>query len=148
MTNDLSAHLSNSGYTKIGLRRNGVGQLLADVEIGAEHVSMILDSGASATVLDKESADRLGLSRAEAERCGVGAGGQVDTFAIESVSLSLGGIDVPLGPLPVMDFSHVNDRLTAVGEARVDGVLGADILNRHNAIFEYAAPAVYLLRPL
>lgn len=146
MTSDLSTHLSRAGYTKIALRRNGAGQLLADVEIGPAKVSMILDSGASATVLDKESADRLGLSSAKAERLGVGAGGKVDTFAVESVSLSLGEVDVRLRTLPVMDFSHVNDRLTAVGETRVDGVLGADILQRHAAILEYAAPAVYLLR--
>lgn len=147
MASDLSTHLCGAGYTKIGLRRNGAGQLLADVAIGNQHVSMILDSGASATVLDKESADRLGLSHAEAGRCGVGAGGRVDTSTVESVSLSLGGMAVVLGTVPVMDFSHVNDRLMAVGESRVDGVLGADILQRHAAILEYATPAVYLTRP-
>jgi predicted aspartyl protease len=146
MSSSLKAHLMTSGYHRVALRRSRTGQLLVDARLGSAGLSMILDSGASATVLDLESADRLGLARVDAERCGVGAGGQVDTFVTQAGELVLGSIAVSVGPLPVIDFGHVNQRLIAIGEPQVDGVIGADVLREHAAVLEYESPALYLRR--
>jgi predicted aspartyl protease len=117
---------------------------LAPVRIGGTDVTMILDSGASATVVDRASAARVGLTGLEVGDVAAGAGGRLETHMASVDDLTLGAVAVAVERVAVMDLSHVNDQLMAIGEARVDGVVGADILNRHAALIDYGPPGLYL----
>ena len=144
MTDVLERELGAAGYSRIDLRRGGTGQLLATVRIGSGEALMILDSGASATVVDRESADRIGLTELAPGEGAAGAGGRLETHVVDVGSVSLGEVAVQVDRLCVMDLSHVNDQLLSIGEPRVDGVLGSDVLSQHAALIDYSAPRLYL----
>lgn len=144
MTDVLERELSATGFSKIGLRRSGTGQLLATARIAGHEVLMILDSGASATVLDRESADRLGLNELVEGDGAAGAGGRLETHVVDVGSVLCGDVAVHLDKVFVMDLGHVNDQLVALGEPRVDGVLGSDVLGQHEALIDYSPPCLYM----
>lgn len=145
MTEVLERTLGATGYSRIDLHRSGTGQLLAAARLGGEDLLMILDSGASATVVDQASAQRLGLTELVAGEGAAGAGGRLETHVVDVGSVSFGDVAVPVEKVFVMDLSHVNDQLLAVGERPVDGVIGSDILSQRAALIDYSGPCLYLL---
>lgn len=138
--------LDRQGYDQIHLRRSTTGQLLTPATVDGSALSLILDSGASATVIDTASAERIGLSASRASSDAAGAGGLLESFEASIDDLHLGNI--PTGPrsVAVMDLRHVNEQLAVLGEPRVDGVIGADLLLEHTAVIEYAGPTLHIKR--
>ena len=144
MTEVLERELDAAGYSRIDLRRSSTGQLLATVRIGGQDMLMILDSGASGTVVDGKAAKRAGLADLVAGEGAAGAGGRLETHFVDVGSVLVGDVVAQVSRVSVMDLSHVNDQLLAMGESPVDGVLGSDVLTQHAALIDYEAPSVYL----
>ena len=44
-----------------------------------------------------------------------------------------------------MDLTHVNNSFIELGHQIIDGVLGADILIKHNCIVDYKGMNLYIL---
>ena len=143
----IEGQLEAAGYAKVDLRRSGTGQLLATVKVEGSELLMALDSGASATVVDRQSAADAHLSGLVAGEGAAGAGGRLETHTAPVQDVALGAVPLTLSRVAVMDLSHVNDQLVAVGEVRVDGVVGADVLGVHEALIDYGGPSLYLRTP-
>jgi hypothetical protein len=144
-SNTLEKFLIDQGYTHIPMEKSVVGHFEIKAIIANQKVLLLLDTGASRTVLHGGTADLIGLSSKKESNCG---GGLATTKAAVSScvldKLILGTIEFKLFKIHVMDFSHPISGIKARGGNRIDGVIGADILGPKSAIIDYENEKLYL----
>lgn len=143
--------LSDRGYRSVSLSRTAVGHLQTAGKINGRDARLLIDTGASVTVVDRESAERLeltttsaaGSARGHAE-CGLSESTveSADLHELTLETVRLHGIEAK-----VLDLSSVNGQLEKAGANRIDGILGADLLEEHGAIIGYAERTLYLRAP-
>jgi clan AA aspartic protease (TIGR02281 family) len=133
-------------YVAIPLTRTKTGQLEVTATVNGERARLLVDTGASGTVVDSTSAVRWGLGMAgDADRA-VGCGGTMTASAVVIEELQLERLTMRSVPVAVIDFSHTNDALQTTGAARIDGVIGADVLVARQAPIDYGTNQLHLLR--
>jgi clan AA aspartic protease (TIGR02281 family) len=140
----LAEHLESNGYVRMSLERTSIGQLLVQARINGQRMNMILDTGASHTLLHREAAERIGLESYTSSCKATGAGGSTDTLTawLEEFRLS----EISLGPrtVPVIDLGSVNAKLENAGVSPVDGVVGVDVLAEADAVVEFEHGMLFL----
>lgn len=137
--------LRDHGYVGIPTRRLRSGHYQAAVDADGQRLLLIVDSGASTSVLDNASAVRLGLNlrRSRSRVSGLGAPSQRALSAtLEDVRI--GGLRLDSLPVVVLDLSHVNQSLQDEGIELADGVIGADLLAQRGAVFDFTSGVLYL----
>ena len=156
----LDAFLTARGYTAVPLLCNALGHF----EVAAARlndgvpVRLLLDTGASHTVVDRASAARLGLATDATTRRGGGVGGTDQVLTtVRLTHLTLLGeprrdaatatIDVTDHVAYVMDLAHVSTALVSQGGSPIDGALGGDLLRPAEAVIDYARSTLYLRLP-
>jgi predicted aspartyl protease len=145
----LRAFLTARGYVAVPLSCNAVGHFeVADARLDGVPVRLLLDTGASHTVLDRESVARRGLATAASERRGGGVGGADQALATATVDrLSLGPAVFAGVSAYAMDLGHVSAALAERGGAPIDGAVGGDLLRPAEAVIDYARSTLYLKVP-
>jgi predicted aspartyl protease len=117
--------------------------VFVSVRVGSsEPLSFILDTGASATVLNRTVAERLGLDLHASEDARTG-GGSVQTGSATGVTLSVGSMSLPDVTVVAIDLSGLQ---AGLGRP-VDGILGYEIFRRYVVAIDYAANTVRLHDP-
>jgi hypothetical protein len=145
----LSAFLQQYRYAPLPLECNAIGHFELQARINGEPVRLLLDTGASHTVLDPLAADRLNLTRGNSHERGGGVGStdqEVQTTSI--LSMRVGEVELGERSLYVLDLGHVNQALARLGGAAIDGAVGGDILRPREAIIDYAGSTLYLRPPV
>lgn len=142
---NLLAYLQSQGYVEVPLKKTAVGQIEVVARVNGEEALLLVDTGASGTVFDTASAERLhlvstGMGEAAA---GLGTASHV-TSAATVDSLELGALRVESLVTRLIDMSHVNLVLRQRGARACDGVLGADILIGKSAVIDYQYFKLYL----
>lgn len=92
---------------------------------------MVLDTGASRTVLDTAALERMDLSQAlyETEDEAVGfANNGVSAQLIKFPSLQIGSFSLEHWPLGAINLSHINKTYKTLSIPPVSGILGNDLL--------------------
>ena len=142
---DLSGFLLGRGYVAVPLTVNAVGHFELDAEVDGHSARLVLDTGASRTVIATGSAERLGLettaSTVRAQGVEVGDHATATSTVTE---LKLGGARLRSVTVRTFDLGHINRALEARGARPVDGAIGGDILRATEAIIDYARATVYL----
>lgn len=143
----LEKFMSSRGYTRVPLSRLPTGHFSITGTAGDISLDMILDTGASHTVLDVERAARFGVETEDRGNRATGVG--LSSQSVESGRLD----DVEIGPVrfdtlrvSVLDLSQVNRVLRGLGNSPVDGIIGADVLMAREAVIDYGMLNVYLKR--
>ena len=115
--------------------------LMVKVEVNGIPARMLLDTGASRSVFDK---DRIGRffeelpDMAENEQKSTGLGTrEMQSQALYLETLTIGELVVKKYPAVVLDMSHVNISYSELGMEPIDGVLGSDILIKYGALIDY-----------
>ncbi|HJU68349.1 MAG TPA: retropepsin-like aspartic protease [Gemmatimonadaceae bacterium] len=141
----INSVLRDQGYVGIPTRRLKSGHYQAMAQVGGQPLSLIIDSGASTTILDNASAVRLGLSlrRSRTRVSGLGAPAQ-RAMSGRLDDVRLGRLRLDSLPVVVLDLSHVNQSLRDEGIELADGVIGADLLAEREAVFDFASGVLYL----
>lgn len=106
---------------------------------------MILDTGAEVTVLSAARAEtlKLPLSKSNARFAGADAANRTPMRATLP-DVAFGKAAMPRLPVMVLPLKQVF-KIIGEGEAKpIDGILGADVLERGGAIFDIAADTLYL----
>jgi hypothetical protein len=137
--------LVSDAFTPIPLTPTAVGHFSLKGSIAGRAVTFLLDTGASNTVIDTRTADALELVTRPFDQLGGGlgvTGAQTHTASVDHILLE--GFRTPLDRVFVMDLETVNRALVDNGAERVDGVVGADVLLRSNAVIDYARRMLYL----
>ena len=104
------------------------------------------DTGAAKTVVDLSfaRAQQLELQESTIQVCGLGSNRLV-LYRIKSATLMVGEFRLFLPELHAIDLRHIRQSLLEKGVSRpANGIIGADVLNQHKAIIDYANQLLYL----
>jgi hypothetical protein len=140
----LSAH----AYLRIPLETTGVGHFQAPGEVSGHPVTILVDTGASSTVIDLEWARERGFALEATDRQGGGAGtGVLDIYRVPGAAISIAGVAIAAPEPLAVDLGNVVKALAAKGVKAPQVVLGADVMKPRNAIIDYGTAALYLCKP-
>ena len=141
----LYSFIKDKGFNKIKLKKSKVGHYHVEGKVNGKKAEFILDTGASASVLDQARIAYFDLKPKEhnAKASGLGA---TDFKVQRSINnkMILGKLLIGSYALKIIDLSHVNRALRSKGVKQIDGVIGADILNKKKAIIDCGNLTMYL----
>ena len=142
----LARFLTARKFVPLPLIKAPTGHLgLAHAMVNGRAANLWLDTGAGQTVLDLKFARGLGLSLTPDACRGAGAGGVgLAVLATVVSQLTLAGFTELDFRCVVMDLDHVNAGLKQRGLAPIDGIIGADLLERREAVIDYKASVLFL----
>ena len=114
--------------------------LIAEGLINGKSARFVVDTGASRTVFDKERIlayiDNPEFNEKEGLSAGIG-GTDISSFIFKLEELSFGELSVKDYQAVAMDLSNVNNSYAMLKIPPVDGVLGGDLLSKHQAVISY-----------
>ncbi len=144
--NPLNEFLEQLGYVSVPLRRTPVGHLELDATINGQPARLLVDTGASATVINKTSAERWGLECHDdpGQAIGCGFAAPAETARLEELKLAdleIGDVDVA-----VVDLSQINAGLEQAKAQPIDGIIGSNLMIERNGIVEYGSDTLHLRR--
>ncbi|MCZ2444620.1 MAG: aspartyl protease family protein [Flavobacteriales bacterium] len=100
----------------------------------------IIDTGASRTVLDTNQLSKYNITEDlipnEMLSTGVGES-NLDSFLIKQVDIRLRRFVLATKEVTLISLKHVNDAYKRLGLPKVAGIIGSDLLIRHQAIIDF-----------
>ncbi len=114
--------------------------IVLDVRINGTPRRLVLDTGASQTMLDAAAANDLRIESAE-RRTARGAGGDIEVSLAPLKSVTVGEARVENLTCIVSDVSGIAEKLGG----KIDGVLGYDFLSKFTVTIDYAARRLTLV---
>ena len=107
--------------------------VIAQVRVGTSPpLAFLVDTGASATVIDAARVPELGLA-AGSKGAGTAQGGEIETEMIEGAVLRVGGAELRPARVAAIDLSG----LAAGFGRRIDGILGYELFARYRVRIDY-----------
>jgi predicted aspartyl protease len=132
---------------KILLIDNDGMHLLVKIKINNRVARMIVDTGASRTVLDKNRIHRFvkenNFEKHDSLSTGLGTN-NMESHIAEIKKLEVGSWKLENIVLVLLDLSHVNVSYGHIGIKEIDGVLGGDILSKYDALIDYGKKQMVL----
>ena len=114
--------------------------LLVNIRINGKPARMLIDTGASKTVFDKNRISRF-LKEEKFEthdKLSTGLGtSDMKSHLVVIKRLNIGKLEIKNYRSVVIDISHVNVAYSQMKQKPIDGVLGSDILKQHKALIDY-----------
>ncbi|WP_299156803.1 retropepsin-like aspartic protease [uncultured Tenacibaculum sp.] len=137
--------LRKKKYIKIKLKKIITNHLELDAEINGIKGKFILDTGASNSCVGIDLIEHFKLISEESEIKAAGAGAtDMETQKSDNNSLKIGKWKTNQCNLVLFDLTHVNTALTQHDAEKVDGIIGADILEAGKAFIDYDKKVLYL----
>lgn len=142
----LQSFLISKGFNKIPLVKSKVRHFEIKAKLNGIQGKFILDTGASHSVVDEALIQKFNMKLLKKKSNNAGGLG-ASKFSVKHSNgnlVSFKNFTIDKRKILVMDLSHVNAALSNNGAGKVDGVIGADILNKYNAIIDYKGKAIFL----
>ncbi len=137
--------LKKNKYTKIKLKKIATNHLELKAKINGIKGRFILDTGASNSCVGLNAVENFKLVTEETETKAAGAGAiNMETKLSKNNSLKIDKWQTTSFDLVLFDLSHVNSALTQHKAKEVDGIIGADVLQKGKAIIDYSQHVLYL----
>lgn len=136
------------GYVSIPFLFNGAGHPIIKVTFANNvQANILLDTGASANLLDYDFAKELGLNLLPTGEKGGGAGGlTLDVFSINKVLMEISGQHFTFDNFLSMDFTSIKESLTSSGlTADFQGILGFGFFKMTKCFIDYFADRIFIL---
>jgi len=114
--------------------------LMVKVKINGKAANLILDTGASKTVLDKTRVAKFVKESDFKTHDKLSSGLGTNTMESQTTvlkKLTIGEVEMKDYITVLLDLSHVNASYEQIGLKQVEGVLGSDILMQHKAVIDY-----------
>jgi len=115
--------------------------ILVEARLFGQSFKMVVDTGASKTVLDRATLLRSGISEdrfRDTEILSTGLGtNTMQSFVLEVPEVGIGGWQVRGFLAAVLDLGSINYAYAQMDLDPVAGVLGGDILRRYGAQIDY-----------
>lgn len=142
---ELDIILEKENYRKIKFRITKTRHLLLKAEINGVKGRFILDTGASNTCICSSNIFNFKLEAQNCSTKAVGAGNSdILTQIANNNIIKIGKWKTKDFPLVILDLSHVNGILTKFRTQPVDGIIGADVLLKSEAVLDYKNNYLYL----
>jgi len=137
--------LLRKGYTKIKLKKINTNHFELKAKINGVKGRFILDTGASNSCIDICLGEKFNLVIKDSDTKAAGAGAiGIDTKISSKNKLKLKDWRYHNCAIVLIDLTHVNTALTEHNATPVDGIIGADILEKGAAIIDYSNHLLYL----
>ncbi len=124
--------------------------LLAHVELNGKAAALLIDTGASKTVLDINRINNFTHLREyelnDQLSTGLGTNSMV-SHSIVLENISLGVLSYENYKAVLIDLNHVNQSYTLLGFEPIDGVLGSDLLMHFKATINFETLELSLQKP-
>lgn len=141
----LQDFLLKQGYTKIKLHLTKTNHFEIIAKINGVKGLFILDTGASNSCVDFDTADLFKLKVEESDVKAAGAGAtDMKTQTSKKNKFSIGKWKDTKTVLVLFSLTHVNKALTTHRSKPVHGIIGADILKKGKAVIDYEKKYLYL----
>lgn len=141
----LKSILSKKGYIKIKLKKTATNHFEVKAKINGVKGRFILDTGASNSCVGFDKILHFKLHAKESKIKAAGAGAtDMNTQQSSRNNIEIGKWKYCNLHLVLFDLSHVNIALKNHGAKTVSGIIGADILEKGNAIIDYKKKRLYL----
>lgn len=145
MINSLSEFLEEQGYQKIKLKLSKTNHFEIKAKINNVKGRFILDTGASNSCVSfgSEAHFKLKTKNSKIKASGAGAT-NMNTLISKKNTIKIGQDNLKNQTLILFDLSHVNTALENHNCEIVDGIIGADILKKGEAVIDYKKKHLYL----
>ncbi len=142
---ELKSILKRKGYIRIKLKKINTNHFEMKGKLNGVKGRFILDTGASNSCISIDLAEKFNLIATESETKAAGAGAiGMETKIAKSTVIEINKWCYKGFTIVLFDLSHVNTALTEHGADAVDGIIGADILEKGKAIIDYDTKCLYL----
>lgn len=100
----------------------------------------IVDTGASNSCIDIKKSDKYLINPKKSKEKTIGAGQDViETYTSDKINISIGKKTLKNKKIVLLELSHINDALSALGIKEIDGILGADVWFEIKAVIDYGS---------
>ena len=131
------------GYEALDLLITPTGHITVAIPVNSKPCLFMIDTGAGATVIDRSKQDRFGLKTTRTADYAAGIG-SFSRLIGTTAMMNINGHEMKVDSLYLMDISFVNTELKKHHSRKVDGLLGADFLQKHHAIIDYSRKKLFL----
>ena len=143
----LKKYLKKKGYHAITLKKTKTNHFEIKAKINGVKGRFIIDTGASNSCVGFEEAEFFGLNTEASDHKATGAGSNdIETQISKKNKLDIDGFLLKKVDLILLDLSHVNSALLKQKAKAVNGILGADVLEKGKAVIDYNKQQLYLLK--
>lgn len=142
----LSKILLRKGYTKIKLKKINTNHFEFKARLNGIRGRFILDTGASNSCIDDGLIEKFKLQQvedSETKAAGAGAIG-MDTQTSSNNVLKIKNWRHHKFTIVILNLSHVNTALTEHKAKPIHGIIGADVLEKGDAIIDYKKKRLFL----
>lgn len=137
--------LEKKAYVRIPLEMTETNHFALEVKVNGISGRFILDTGASNTCIGFENIERFKLTSEASEIKAAGAGAtNMDTLIATKNRIQIGTWQQKKCKIVLFDLVHVNEALTTHNATPVDGIIGADVLEKAKAVIDYGKRKLYL----
>ena len=148
-TSAIAELLSRHGFRRFSMTRTGIGHLLLAGHLDDRPIDIVLDTGAGKTFVELSYCRSAGIAVRDTGQPGTpaaGAGGSTasNVHLLGNVRLTLEGLPVRSDGIFAIDMTHTNQKLAMRGVDPIRAVIGQDVLRYHQAVIDYATPALFL----
>ena len=141
---ELKTFLAGKKYKKIKFKILKTQHLLVKVKVNGLPGNFILDTGASNTCIGLESIEKYRLEATDYSSLAASASSTMQAKISKGNFLQIGSWKQLPSTFILFDLSHVNEALSQQKIDPVDGIIGADVLLKGNAIIDYPNQYLYL----
>ncbi len=139
-TSAMAELLSRHGFRRFTVSRTPVGHLKLAGHIDDRPIDIVLDTGASKTLVELTYCRAEGIPVTDTGLPGHGG----NVYTLGDARLTLEGLPLRTDGIFALDMSSTNERLIAKGIDPIRAVIGQDVLRYHQAVIDYATLALFL----
>ncbi|AOW21403.1 retropepsin-like aspartic protease family protein [Urechidicola croceus] len=141
----LKTILSKKGFVSVKLTKTSTNHFEVKAKINGVKGRFIVDTGASNSCVGLDMIKHFKLEATDSKVKAAGAGSsEMDTQLSSKNIIEIGDWQYKNFDLVLFDLSHVNTALKNHGAKTVEGIIGADILEKGEAIIDYKKKRLYL----
>lgn len=145
MEKTLQEFLHKKGYIRVKLRFTKTNHFELKAALNGVKGRFILDTGASNSCVGFDAVENFKLKVKDSHIMAAGAGAiNMETKLSKKNKLKIGAWESNKIVLVLFDLSHVNMALINHKSKPVDGIIGADILKKTDAVIDYDKKYLYL----
>jgi len=143
----LKKFLVDKNYHSIKLKKTATNHFEITAQINGKEGLFILDTGASNSCVGFDEISKFNLITEDSDHKAAGAGTtEIDTQISKKNTIKIGGFKLKKVNLVLLDLSHINNALKKQKAKEINGIIGADILEKGKAVIDYNKKKLYLLK--
>jgi len=121
------------------------GHLVADSLVNGVSAKLIIDTGASNSCIDSNSVEKFKIKIENYYEPASSATQKIKKMYISKEnSIDIAGFSIENLKLFVFDMDHINETLMENESIKIHGIIGNDIMSKHEAIVSFSEKKIYL----